>query len=169
MPSDTIAPNCYPLLLSQQFSLHVFLPLSLYRANCMCLYATAYISSMSSLSVISILILSEDTVFICFFFNERFYLLTFREREEGRKRNTDVGEKCQSGCLLHVPNWGPGPSPRPVPWPRIDLVTFWLAGWCPTPWATPVRALCFSSVANSLSLLTIRIKLVREWGEMKCL
>ena len=44
------------------------------------------------------------------------------------------GEKCQCardtsiGCLLHTPNWGPGPQPRHVPWPGIKPMTFGFAG-----------------------------------------
>ena len=30
-------------------------------------------------------------------------------------------------CPLHAPNWGPGPKPRHVPWPGIELSTFQFA------------------------------------------
>ena len=60
------------------------------------------------------------------------------------------------GCLSHAPNWGPGPQPRHVPWPRIKLVTFQFAHQHSIHWATPARAI----------FLCLRFYLFtfREWG-----
>ena len=46
------------------------------------------------------------------------------------------------GCLLHAPNWGPGPQSRRVPWLKTELVTFHFAGWHSAHWATPIRVEC---------------------------
>ena len=43
------------------------------------------------------------------------YLLIFREREEGRKRNMGVREKHQLVASLTRPNQGSNPQPRYVP------------------------------------------------------
>ena len=40
----------------------------------------------------------------------------------GRRRET------LTGCLLHIPNWGPGLQPRHVPGPGIEQVTLWFIG-----------------------------------------
>ena len=47
---------------------------------------------------------------------------------------------CERNMEWHTRRRGPGLQPRHVPWLGIKLVTFWFAGWCPTHWATPVRA-----------------------------
>ena len=44
------------------------------------------------------------------------------------------------GCLSHAPYWGPGPQPRYVPWPGIELVTPWSKGRCSIHGATPAGA-----------------------------
>ena len=79
-------------------------------------------------------------LFLFLFCFLRFYLFNFRERVREGKKHWYVRE-TSIGCLLHTPNWGPGPQPRRVPREGIKLVTFWFAGWCPAHWATPVRAL----------------------------
>ena len=48
------------------------------------------------------------------------------------------------GYFWHIPNWGPGPQPRHVPWLGIELAPLWFAGQHPsyttcTHWATPAR------------------------------
>ena len=44
-----------------------------------------------------------------------------------------------TSCLLHAPNWGPGPQPRHVPWLGIELVTLWFTGRHSIHWVTPAR------------------------------
>ena len=68
-------------------------------------------------------------------------LVSFRER--GRKGERE-GEQHQCdtliSCLLHIPNWGPGPQPRHVPWLGIKPVTLWFTGQHSIHWATPAKA-----------------------------
>ena len=51
-----------------------------------------------------------------------------REGKGGRKG----GRETSIGYLSHTPNQGPGLQPRHVPWPGIELATFWFAGHHPT-------------------------------------
>ena len=48
----------------------------------------------------------------------KFYIFTFTERGREEERE-GVKHQCvrdtSVDCLLHVPNWGPGPQPRHVP------------------------------------------------------
>ena len=46
-------------------------------------------------------------------------------------------------CLSRVPNWGPGPQPRHVPWLGIKPATLWFTGQCSIHWAPPARAINF--------------------------
>ena len=68
-----------------------------------------------------------------FSFKDFTYL--FLERGEGREKeretNINVWEKHQLVASCTHPDWGPGPQPRHVPWPRIKPATFLFAG-CPT-------------------------------------
>ena len=70
-----------------------------------------------------------------------FILFIFRERgregeREGEKhpcvRDTPIS------CLSHAPNWGPGLSPRHVPWLGIKPATSLSLSYHSTHWATPV-------------------------------
>ena len=73
----------------------------------------------------------------------------FLERWEGK---VTEGEKHQCArdtlicCLLHGPNWGPGPQPRHVPWLGIEPAAFQFTGWHSICWATPARALAVLSL-----------------------
>ena len=69
------------------------------------------------------------------------YLFLERGRERERKgENISVQEKHPL-VASHTPlSWRPGPQPRCVPWLGIELEMCGFAGWCPTHWATPVRA-----------------------------
>ena len=79
-------------------------------------------------------------VFYLFIWFIWFYLSLERGREGEREGEKHICvREILIGCLLHSPNQGPGPQPRHVPWPGIKL-TFRCVGWCPTHWATPVRA-----------------------------
>ena len=52
---------------------------------------------------------------LSFFLKKRFYLFSFREmgREGEREGEKHVCVRdTLAGCLLHTPNWGPGPQPR---------------------------------------------------------
>ena len=74
----------------------------------------------------------------------KYFIYLFLEkrewRDKERERNIDVREKHQLVVSLTLPDQGPNVQPRHVPWPGIKPVTFLYAGWCPTNWATPVRA-----------------------------
>ena len=67
----------------------------------------------------------------CTFFFLRFHLFTCKRR--GREGERE-GEKHQYvrdisiGCLLHTPNWGPGPQSRHVPQLGIKSATFRFEG-----------------------------------------
>ena len=88
--------------------------------------------------LIYIYFMNGKVEYLCLSIFKRFYLFIFRERgREGKKRGR---ETSTCGCLLWTPNWGSGPQPRRVPWLGIELMIFWFVGWCPTHWATPVRA-----------------------------
>ena len=52
------------------------------------------------------------------------------------------------GCLSSSPYRGPGPQPRHVPWLRIELATFWFAGWHSIHWATPAMAVLVFNVGS---------------------
>ena len=85
------------------------------------------------------------------------YLLTylFLESGEGRakgRENINVREKHRLVASRIYPDQRLNPQPRHVPWLGIELLTFHFAGWCPTKWATPVRA--------RLSILTVSISKV---------
>ena len=67
---------------------------------------------------------------ILFFYTER--------GREGRKE----GEKHQSVASCTHPVQGWNLQPIHMSWPGIELATFRFAGWCPTNWATPVKAGC---------------------------
>ena len=73
-----------------------------------------------------------------FFFKDFIYL--FLERRGRREKNIDVWDKHPSVASCNAPNCRPAPQPRHMPWPGIELVTFPYAGWHPTHWASPVRA-----------------------------
>ena len=66
-----------------------------------------------------------------YFLKDFIYLFIFTER----------GRATSTSCLSHPPNWGPGKQPRHVPWLGIEPATCWFAGWCPSHWATPARAI----------------------------
>ena len=91
---------------------------------------------------------------LLFFFFLRFYLFRERKREGERK-----GEKHGSVASHTCPNQGPGPQPRHVPWPGIQLMTFHFAVWQPTNWAMLARAypsLFSITVGDGQSLKTQR-------------
>ena len=72
-------------------------------------------------------------------FSKILLIVTERGREgerEGEKR-LRVRETA-IGCLSRAPNTGPGPQPRPVPWPGIQPATLHFSGQRPAHWATPV-------------------------------
>ena len=79
-----------------------------------------------------------------------FNFIYFLERGEGREKEKGKKHPCvretSIGCLLHTPNWGPGPQPRHVLWPGIELATLWLEGRCPSHWAVPLRAVHWISL-----------------------
>ena len=67
------------------------------------------------------------------------------------------------GCLLCTSYWGPGPQPRHVPWPGIQLAILWFAGWHSIHWATPARVESyFLRWTNSLFLL--QAHQATSWG-----
>ena len=68
------------------------------------------------------------------------FLPFFLERErEGE--NIDVREKHWLVASHTCPCQGPNLQSRHVSWPGIKPVTFHFVGWCPTNWATPIRAI----------------------------
>ena len=80
-------------------------------------------------------------------------ILIFLIREKEKERNIDVQEIHRSvGCLLHAPDWGPGPQPQHAPWLGIELATFCFAGRHSICWATPA-----GNVAPDFTHLTLRM------------
>ena len=63
------------------------------------------------------------------------FLFSFKRFFFSREKE---GEK-QIGCLLHTPNWGPGPQRRHMPWLGIEPANFQSSGWHSIHWATPAR------------------------------
>ena len=106
------------------------------------------------------------TLFLNFF--KRFLKFIFRERE---KEGEAEGEKylCERetsiGCLFYVPQLGTKLQPRHVPWleiwPRIQMVNFCCAGWCPSNWATVFGAPF--SVFNSYRMILFQLLLYGVW------
>ena len=77
------------------------------------------------------------------FFFLRFYLFTFREKGRNREREKIINVweiNWSVASLSHVPNGGPGPQLKHVPWLGIKRATFWFAGWHSIHWSTPARA-----------------------------
>ena len=68
----------------------------------------------------------------------RSYVFYFSERGKRREKERNVSgrEKHQSVAPHTSPNQGPNPQLG------IESVTFHCRGWCPTNWATLVRATC---------------------------
>ena len=90
-----------------------------------------------------------------FCFKDFMYLERGKGREKERERNIDVREKHKPVASGTLPNLGPNLQPRHVPWSRIEPATLCFAEWCPTNWATPVRAKPFLIFWNLLILLNI--------------
>ena len=67
-------------------------------------------------------------------------LETEEGREKERARNINAREKYRSVASCMCPDWGLNLQPRHVPWPGIEPVTLWFAGWHPANWATLARA-----------------------------
>ena len=72
-----------------------------------------------------------------------------------REKETSMWEKHQSAVSCTRPNWGLNLQSRYVPWPGIELVTFWLQNDARSSWATLARATL--QVSNS-SYMFIFIK-----------
>ena len=67
------------------------------------------------------------------------FVLFFRERVRVGERRGEKHRYVREtgiGCLLHAPNWGPGPQPGHVPWLGMELVTLWFTGQHSIHWAT---------------------------------
>ena len=65
------------------------------------------------------------------FFFKMLFIYFFRERGREGEREAEKHQcvrETLNGSLLHTSNWGLGPQPRHVPWPRMEPVTFWIAG-----------------------------------------
>ena len=80
--------------------------------------------------------------FISLFYLKFFLQIFIYFRELGGEgqgeRNITMREKNQSVASWTCSDQEPNPQPRHVPWPGIEPETF--LGWCPTNWATLVRA-----------------------------
>ena len=63
-----------------------------------------------------------------------------REGERGKEKHW-CARGIQFGCLFHAANQGPGPHPRHVPWPGIELVAFKFTGCYLVHWVTPARVI----------------------------
>ena len=74
----------------------------------------------------------------------RFYLVIFRERKGGRKRETDTSVWKRSFNWLHKRSLSHAPWPETEPATKARALTssqtLHLAEQCPTNWATPLRA-----------------------------
>ena len=100
----------------------------------------------------------------------RFHLFIFRERgregeREGEKHWCERSIHCLVASCTH-PSWGSNLQPRHVPWPGIEPVTFHFARWCPTHWASPVRATAWYLIWKSNTYwkhLTQREKYLRQF------
>ena len=64
-------------------------------------------------------------------------MIDFRERGKEGERDW-VKHLLVAFCML--PNWGLNLQPRHVPQPGIESAAIWFAGWRPTSWAIPARA-----------------------------
>ena len=62
------------------------------------------------------------------------YVLLILETQEwgggARERETSIWERNINWLPPRRPDQGWNPQPRYVPWPRIELPTFWCTGWC---------------------------------------
>ena len=95
-------------------------------------------------------VVQGSTVFIIFyipkmrFLEKILFIYLFLERGERREkeRERNVGERRKHWSVASYmrPNRGLSLRSRQGPWPGIKPVTFGFAGWCPSSWATPVRA-----------------------------
>lgn len=89
---------------------------------------------------------------------ELFIYLFLEGGKGGRNRDKlNMREKHRS-----ISSWRPIPQPRYVPWRRIkpQPADFCFAGWRPTHWATPIRALFFSYFHSIIFSLTSRMGLI---------
>ena len=92
-------------------------------------------------------------------------------REGERKGEKRWGTRETSiSCLLHIPNKGPGPKSRHVPWLAIEPVTFCSVGGHPTSWVTPLMESlgvsllhCRVEREQSLSHAWVQISVFQSW------
>ena len=76
------------------------------------------------------------------FKKKRFYLYIFRESgREGEKKGGKHQWRRDTwiSCFSYIPDWGPGPQSRHVPWLGIEPMTFQFTRQCSTHWATSAR------------------------------
>lgn len=64
------------------------------------------------------------------------------QEDDEKEEEEEERERCEIetliGCILHT-YWGSSPHHGCVPWPEIELVTFWCLGGCLANWSTPAR------------------------------
>ena len=82
-------------------------------------------------------------------------------REKERERNIYVS-LVPVGSLWHAPNQDQAHSPGMCSWQRIERVTFWFVGWCPTHCTTLLRASFAKSVLTTSTYL-------ETWAEVSAL
>ena len=88
---------------------------------------------------------------ICLFI----YLLERGDRREKGRETIDLRKKYQLiASYTHPDHWlGLNLQLTHMPWPGIEPASLWFAGWCPTNWATRVRAVSCTFESSALPSL----------------
>ena len=98
---------------------------------------------------------------LSFFWPFSFFKILFNFRGERRKK-----KERNINCFSQGPSWGAGLQARHMPWPEIELVSFWFAGQSSVHWATPTRAI-FLSFSFLFFFFLKRFYLFLDRGEGK--
>ena len=83
----------------------------------------------------------------------------------GRKRGRETLASIY--CLLHAPNWGPGPQPRHVPWLGIEPANCQFTGQRSMYWATQ-PCLSFFSLHPRTFCFSLLLERGREREKHRC-
>ena len=112
------------------------------KKNTLFFQLTKYVCWESDCKIVFIFFISLFSLLPIFF--KRFYLVLERGEGKEKGRNINMQEKHQMVASRVPPAGEPGPQPRLVPWPGIEIepMTFQFTGECSIHWATPARAIC---------------------------